>query len=373
MNPRVSVLIPTYNRAYYLAECLDSLLGQTLTPFQLIVVNDGSTDHTLETLKPYLGKIEYLETPQGGKSVSINQGLRSVRGDYVWIFDDDDVALPDALERFTEPLEKDPAYGFSYSTYYFTGTKPGSHRIGRIQFEEKKPDLEKRGFLIPLLEANILGGAALFARTSTYRAVGEFDPALVRSQDYDVAIRIARRFKGVRVAGGATFHYRQHSGIRGSVRDRFKARLRKKKWWEYDQLIFRRLYEELALNDYLPPDVALEGHHREALLQRLAIAAGKLMLPESLKDLEALERLGDDRPLSDREQFILQRLAVCPFYRVGSLLDKPAFAKRFREPSANTPVLALLHRQIRRSLAASLFENSGMQQRLATFKRLLFF
>ena len=371
MTPRITVLVPTYDRAEYLAECLDSLFAQSIVPSQVIVVNDGSTDRTLEVLKSYRGRIDYLETPQGGKSVSINRGLEIVNGDYLWIFDDDDVALPDALERFVTPLEKEPRYGFSYSTYYFTATKPGSRLIGRVLFEEKKPDLKKRGFLIPLLESNTLGGAALFARMSCYRATGMFDPALVRSQDYDMAIRIARRFEGVSVAGGATFHYRQHRGDRGNHQDRFKAELQRKKWWEYDQMIFRRLYAELALADYLPPGARLEGREREAVLQRLTVMATKLLVPETLKDLQELSRMADDRPFTENERFLLSSLADPPYYRMGSFLDDRPFLKTFRELAAASPVIARLKKEIRKALLASLWKRDRRTRRMDAIKHLV--
>src|SRR3989338_4269347 len=99
-HPKITVLIPTFNRAAFLAECLDSLLSQTLPATQILVANDGSTDNTLEVLKPYRNRIDYTETPQLGKPSAINFAMDKVTGDYLWIFDDDDVCLPDALERF---------------------------------------------------------------------------------------------------------------------------------------------------------------------------------------------------------------------------------------------------------------------------------
>ena len=117
-TPRVSVIVPTFNRSPYLGECLESLLAQTLPPAQVIVVNDASTDATRAVLEPFLDRIEYIETPsQLGKPGAVNLGLERVTGDYVWVFDDDDVALPCALERFTAPLERQPECGFSWSPW----------------------------------------------------------------------------------------------------------------------------------------------------------------------------------------------------------------------------------------------------------------
>ena len=113
MTPRVSVLIPTYNRAEYLAECLDSILEQTLRPYEVIVVDDGSSDATRQVLNNYESGIKIIKSPNRGKPAALNLGLAAATGKYVWVFDDDDVALLDALERFVAPLEAHPEYGFS--------------------------------------------------------------------------------------------------------------------------------------------------------------------------------------------------------------------------------------------------------------------
>lgn len=345
-HPKITVLIPTFNRAHFLEECLDSILAQTLSATQILVVNDSSTDHTRDVLRPYLEKIDYLETPQVGKPSAINRGLERTVGDYVWIFDDDDVAVPDALERLVEPLEKTPEYGFSYGTFYFTASGRRNHRLGSVKYAYQIPDLEKTGLILALLRTNVLGGAALFARTSCYREVGNFDPELLRSQDYDMAIRIARRFRGVRVAGGPTFHYRQHSDMRGSMKDRFVSGMRLVKWLEYDQMFFRKFYRELSLGEYLPPNSPLDRFKRQALLQRLTFMARKFLIPEAAKDLNHLAELGDESSFSEEERRIVRSMVENPYYRVGNILDKREYVHTLRRLSASSKAVALLRKEI---------------------------
>jgi glycosyltransferase involved in cell wall biosynthesis len=333
-SPKISVIIPTFNRAKYLRECLESIFAQTSPASQIIVINDASSDNTKNICQSYGNKIEYYEqSKQIGKPSAINFALEKVTGDYVWIFDDDDVAFPEALERFVEPLEKNPQYGFSYSTFYFSDSAEDD-RIGEIQFELKIPDLEKRGPLVPLLESNYLGGAALFARTSCYKEAGPFDPHLLRSQDYEMAIRIVRRFKGVRVPGGPTFHYRQHEGIRGATNDRFSVSDRKKKWLEYDQRFFRKLYKEVPLAEYLPPGKSIEKSGRQAILQRLAIMSYKMMMPEVVADLYKLADSKDQTSISEEEYLILREMVThLPRYDMGSIFDRLEFFNKVRELS----------------------------------------
>ena len=118
-EPIVTVLIPTFNRAHLLPECLESILAQTYPYLEIIIINDGSSDKTSEVVKPYLDRITYIEKVNGGKASAVNRGLKYARGEFIWIMDDDDLALPNALEQHLEVFNKDPSADFTYSGYYF--------------------------------------------------------------------------------------------------------------------------------------------------------------------------------------------------------------------------------------------------------------
>jgi glycosyltransferase involved in cell wall biosynthesis len=239
---KITVIIPTYNRPQFLKECLDSMLAQTLKPYQIIVVNNGSPLETRKVCEAYKG-IEYYEIESKGKSHASNFGLKLTKGDYVWIFDDDDIAMPDALERLVKSLT--PGYDFSYSCSWKVENDDFDHPKGKSRI----PKMKENEFFNVLLKANFISGACLFTRTKCYQEVGDYNTELVRSQDYDMAIRIARKFKGVRV-DAPTFYYRQHPQPRGFGKQTFPAKDMRTKWLEYDQLIFKKLYNELELYEY---------------------------------------------------------------------------------------------------------------------------
>ena len=361
---KVTIIIPTFNRENYLRQCLESLLHQTLPPHQIVVVNDGSTDDTKGLLKPYLGQIQIIESRQLGKSGAINEGLKQTTGDYVWIFDDDDVALPDALSRFTKPLLDHPEYGYSFSSFFFTPTRKGSFELGRATGEYLIPDLEKDGPLIPLLENNYLGGAALFARTLCYKKVGPFDPALVRSQDYEMAIRIVRAFKGIRVIGAPTFHYRQHEGLRGSLRDRFNSSQQINKWLEYDQKIFRKFYRDLTLEEYLPPGMPLAHEKRRALLQRIEVMAIKLLFDEIIKDLHELEKVNGCQPFSEAEKAIIHKMADIPYYKKRLFMKNTGVIRAVKHLAKNSASVKMLQKELFRRVLKNLFTKPPRLSRL---------
>ncbi len=325
-EPKVSVLIPTFNRAKYLPRCLDSIFSQTLRPHQVIVVNDGSTDETHSVIRPYQDKVDYVEMENGGKSGAVNRGLSEAVGDYVWIFDDDDVAFPDAIERLVAPLVKYSEYGFSFGSRVIVQGGEDVGQLGDIVKESEIPDLETKGPLIPLLEACYLGGASLLARKACYDLVGGYDTDLVRSQDYEMAIRLTRSFKGVRVPGGPIFYACQHPGPRGCLRDRFPAGQMKRKWLQYGQGILRKLRNELPLTEYLPPGMDLKENRRQAILQRLAIMVSRLLAQEAIADLEELKQLNDQRPFNEMERTIIANLVVrTPWYQTGKLIETSQF------------------------------------------------
>ena len=110
--PVVSIVIPAYNAGKYLRATLDSVLAQTYLPGQIIVVDDGSEDDTQAMLRGFGKRIEVIRQENQGKSSAINCALPRVTGDYVWFFDDDDVALPDAIASRMEVLHAQPDLDF---------------------------------------------------------------------------------------------------------------------------------------------------------------------------------------------------------------------------------------------------------------------
>ncbi len=97
-TPIVSVIIPTYNRAPYVTEALDSVLAQTFTDYEIIVIDDGSTDNTKEVLQPYFPQIRYFFQENQGVSAARNVGIREAKGEWLAFLDSDDVWLPKKLE-----------------------------------------------------------------------------------------------------------------------------------------------------------------------------------------------------------------------------------------------------------------------------------
>jgi glycosyltransferase involved in cell wall biosynthesis len=107
-RPLVSVVIPTYNQPQLLLETLQSVFAQTLTDYEIVVVNDGSTDDTLERLRPVADRIRIISQENTGIGGARNRGIAESRGKYVALLDHDDLWMSEKLEEQAGYFEKHP-------------------------------------------------------------------------------------------------------------------------------------------------------------------------------------------------------------------------------------------------------------------------
>ena len=322
-EPVVTVLIPTFNRAHILPECLESILAQTYTHLKIIVINDGSTDKTSEVIKPYLDRITYVEKENGGKSSALNTGLKYATGEFIWIMDDDDAALPDALEQHLEVFKKDPTTDFTYSGYYFEMpdlSKPKQTKIiYRPAFKGSKNNLFLSfmfGTSYP--EEGLILQQGMLVRRSCYDLVGPFEETLFRCQDFEMNLRLCRNLKGVRI-DRPTFTLRWHSGNRGPKRGRHDERERDQKWREYEAKIFTGLYETLSIDEYLDPSeiakmASSQYRKLEALMNRMQIMANRGLYDLAAKDIRQITSLLDPDDIKAQEQILKRILAIESMY-----------------------------------------------------------
>lgn len=189
--PKVSVIIPTHNRALSLCRAVDSVLNQTFQDFEIVIVDDGSTDRTaVYALGGGDPRIRYhRHQTNRGEAASRNSGLRLARGDYIAFIDDDDEWLPEKLAEQVAVLDAAPAQvGLVYTGYT------------RIDLTNGRPLgtalPQARGQMLgPLCARNCVGGpSVVLVRRACFERVGEFDEALPFGVDYDMWIRVAREY-----------------------------------------------------------------------------------------------------------------------------------------------------------------------------------
>jgi len=185
---KISVIIPTYNSASYLPEAIESVLAQTYENYEIIVIDDGSTDNTKEVVVPYLDQIVFLQIENGGPAKARNHGIRYSIGDYVAFLDADDIWYPIKLDRQMTLFKKNPQYGLMYSDVSYARTY--SSQKGRTFHSYCKHVKEGRIFSELLHECFIALSSVIVKRDCLER-VGLFDENCELWQGYDLWLRIA--------------------------------------------------------------------------------------------------------------------------------------------------------------------------------------
>ena len=191
--PLVSVIIPTYNRAHLVGRAIRSVLNQTYQDFELIVVDDGSTDSTEKVVKGFIDdRIRYIRHNENkGGSAARNSGIEVARGGYVAFQDSDDEWLPEKLEKQLKVFEDAPPdVGVVYTRLRWLDERT------RMELGPAKSTREMGGNIhTDLLEGNFIGTPTVLVRRECFDKVGVFDERLPRLQDWELWIRISEYYQ----------------------------------------------------------------------------------------------------------------------------------------------------------------------------------
>jgi glycosyltransferase involved in cell wall biosynthesis len=206
--PRVSVIIPTYNRADLIGETVESVLIQTFDDFEIIIVDDGSTDSTKEVVHRFNGPIKYLYQENHGLCCARNRGFEASSGDYICFLDSDDVLNRRMLERQVSLLDSNSDLGFVYSDYQFI------NRAGEIM---PKPAVFldhplRRGRIFRfLVYFDFIIISSVLARRDCIKKAGLFNSSLEAAEDLDWLLRMASLYETDYVPEQLCL-YRRHDG-----------------------------------------------------------------------------------------------------------------------------------------------------------------
>ena len=211
-SPRVSVVLPVHNGAAFLDAAIASILGQTFRDFELICVDDGSTDATPQILQRHAladRRIRIITNrPNKGLPGALNTGFAAARGELHTWTSDDNIARPQMLERLVAALDADPGAAIAHADFSVIDAQ--GHVTG----------FQKMGPASELLFGNRIGAAFLY-RAEVTRALEGYDEALFGVEDYDFWLRAARRFYFVKVDEDL-YLYRRHEA---SLTDRRALRI----------------------------------------------------------------------------------------------------------------------------------------------------
>jgi glycosyltransferase involved in cell wall biosynthesis len=240
--PTVTVIIPTYNRGCIIGQTIESVLLQSFTDFELIVVDDGSTDDTRTVVQSIMDdRIKYFYKENGGVSSARNLGLKKVQGQFICFLDSDDLWPNNFLQTMTANLQNNPQYGAAYCM-----------RTLLFQNGSTKPLYQKEFFLSGqiterLFQKTFIQTSAICFRKKNLEGIF-FDESLTNGEDVDVWLRVSTRIKFLFVPD-IQIIYRQQTAPPDSpaFHPKYCNRIR----------VLERFYFRLGGNKYIPRKIAM--------------------------------------------------------------------------------------------------------------------
>ena len=268
-TPKVSVIIPAYSTAPFIAETLDSVFGQTFRDFEVIVINDGSPDTAeLEVaLQPYMTRIRYIKQENRGLPGARNAGVRVARGELLAFVDSDDIWMPDYLSAQVEFLDNHPRVYASISDALLFGSceevvwrmlKEGTGPV--LGFEQM---LKRQGGQLP---------SATVARRQRVLDIGLFDERIRIGEDVEFCVRLSFPDGAIGYLGRVLVKYRQRP-------DSLTEDPRRRKWKVAEIESLRRLGENLDLSEA----------QRKLLEEEIAAAVAALALGDAYHHISERE------------------------------------------------------------------------------------
>jgi glycosyltransferase involved in cell wall biosynthesis len=204
---KVSVMVLTYNRSELLIETINSILNQTFKDFELLVIDNYSSDNTEKVVRSINDdRIKYFKNKNFGLlAVNRNFAIENSKGEFIAICDDDDLWLPDKLERQLKEFEKDDQIGLVCTNGFFFGNVSRNKMMGKpkdeyISFEKMIPKSE-------IINSSIL------VKKNVLEDIGKFDenPRIFTGEDYELWLRLVQKYK-IKYIGVPLVKYRIHSG-----------------------------------------------------------------------------------------------------------------------------------------------------------------
>jgi glycosyltransferase involved in cell wall biosynthesis len=201
---KVSVIIPAYNGDRYIGKAIDSVLQQSYHDYEIIVVDDGSSDRTSQIVQSYGSKVQYRSQQNQGVAAARNRGLEVAQGEYIAFLDQDDFFLPNKLALQVALLEQQPSLGIVNSGWQIVNEDDAF--LAAVQPWQTLPQLDLVGLIV---WKPVFLGAMLF-RDSWLKNSGGFDVQLEQTPDVDLVLRLAQMGCQADWIKGETVCYRQH-------------------------------------------------------------------------------------------------------------------------------------------------------------------
>jgi len=198
---KVSVIIPTYNRAQLLQKAIESVLGQSFKDFEIIVIDDGSTDNTRDLVTNCQPAVRYFYQENRGFSASRNRGVQLANGEYIAFLDSDDTLLEYALKREVEVLDIHPDVGYTYGQAYLEDTEGHIFGLRKSAIFRDSCVVDGKEQIHEMLFTYRIGMSGVMVRQKCFREGNRFDERLrYIAEDYLLFIQLAKKYRVAYIA-----------------------------------------------------------------------------------------------------------------------------------------------------------------------------
>jgi glycosyltransferase involved in cell wall biosynthesis len=245
--PKISIIIPAYNRAHLIPRALESVFKQTFRDYEVIVVDDASVDNTAEVMNSFSHQVKYVrQTQRSGSAGARNRGILEAKGEYIAFLDSDDFWIPEKLAEQAKILDAHKNVGIVYSKMAIIdekgelcGTKPA--QVSGKNYQE-------------LLQIwGDLPTSTVLTRRECFDKAGMFDTSLITMQDIDMWLRIARHYDLYEIEDKMLAYYCRHEEQATKSKIRVYeglVTLFKKIFYTYDNVPKALYVKKIAMNQY---------------------------------------------------------------------------------------------------------------------------
>lgn len=255
METLVSIVLPVYNGEKYLASAIDSIIAQSYKNWELIIVNDCSTDSSAEIMEQYVKKDERIRVIHNKENLnqpsSLNVGFSQAKGVYYTWTSDDNLLKPEMLDTLVDAMKKDSSLALVYSNY--TGIDEAGMEMGLCEVGEPEG----------LFSGDSVGASFLY-RAQIAKQIGEYDASLFMSADYDYWIRIFIEAPIKKIPMNL-YYYRRHGGsLTETKKDCIQQQTFLAVWKNYEKLLARaeKKEDKFRLKDNLLTQAGVEEYKR---------------------------------------------------------------------------------------------------------------
>ncbi len=323
MQPKITVVIPTYNKANYISQTIDSVLNQTVTDFEIIIVDDFSSDNTEEIVKPYLAEnIKYYKhNTNWGPGATFNDGIEKARAEFVTLIASDDILLPEHLDLVLKEFKSNKEVEAVFCKLKVIDEN--NKYIDQIQsapYTDKYKLLNHQFYI-----GNYIPAPGASFKKSLFNKIEGFNPNLILMHDYDLNVRILINSE-FRILSEATVLYRRFSNNKNLSGNNNWYRICHK----FENNIVLDNYLKLSYNDMIQVFPEFKKYTEDEIILRFIIETFKHedKRLSSWAGQKLLEYLNNDAIFFKKNKFDFQYKDYIKLYRTLALGSKQTTHKQ---------------------------------------------